>query len=83
LALAAERLERGNSVRTRNARPTAIHSFFHYAALEAPECCEQIARVLAIPGKRCESTLISYVTEAEIDALLTARGRSTWTGRRA
>ncbi len=26
--------ERGNSVRTRNARLTAIHSFFHYAALE-------------------------------------------------
>ena len=25
--------ERGNSVRTRNARLTAIHSFFHYAAL--------------------------------------------------
>ena len=25
--------ERGNSVRTRNARLTAIHSFFHYASL--------------------------------------------------
>ena len=41
--------ERGNSVRTRNARLTAIHSFFHYAALKAPECSELIARVLAIP----------------------------------
>ncbi len=30
--------ERGNSVRTRNARLTAVHSFFHYAALKAPEC---------------------------------------------
>lgn len=27
--------ERGNSVRTRNARLTAVHSFFHYAALKA------------------------------------------------
>ena len=74
--------ERGNSVRTRNARLTAIHSFFHYAALKAPECSEQIARVLSIPDKRYESTLINYLTDPEIDALLAAPDRSTWTGRR-
>jgi site-specific recombinase XerD len=74
--------ERGNSVRTRNARLTAIHSFFHYAALKAPECSEQIARVLSIPDKRFDSTLISYLTEPEIDALLAAPNRSTPTGRR-
>jgi site-specific recombinase XerD len=74
--------ERGNSVRTRNARLTAIHSFFHYAALKAPECSEQIARVLSIPDKRFDSTLISYLTEPEIDALLAAPDRSTPTGRR-
>ena len=74
--------ERGNSVRTRNARLTAIHSFFHYAALKAPECAEQIARVLSIPEKRFDSTLISYLTEPEIDALLAAPDRSTSTGRR-
>ena len=39
--------ERGNSVRTRNARLTAIHSFFQYASFKAPECAEQIARVLS------------------------------------
>jgi integrase/recombinase XerD len=74
--------ERGNSVRTRNARLIAIHSFFHYAALKAPECSEQIARVLSIPEKRFDSTLISYLTEPEIDALLAAPDRSTPTGRR-
>jgi integrase/recombinase XerD len=74
--------ERGNSVRTRNARLTAIHSFFHYAALKAPESADQIARVLSIPEKRYESTLISYLTEPEIDALLAAPDRSAWTGRR-
>ena len=58
--------ERGNSVRTRNARLTAIHSFFHYAALKAPECSELIARVLAIPEKRFDTTLISYLTQPEI-----------------
>jgi integrase/recombinase XerD len=75
--------ERGNSVRTRNARRlTAIHSFFHYAALKAPECAELIARVLAIPDKRFDTTLINYLTEPEIDALLKSPDRSTWTGRR-
>jgi site-specific recombinase XerD len=74
--------ERGNSVRTRNARLTAIHSFFHFAAFKAPECSEQIARVLSIPEKRYRSTLISYLTEPEIDALLAAPDRSTPTGRR-
>jgi len=74
--------ERGNSVRTRNARLTAIHSFFQFAALKAPECSEQIARVLSIPEKRYRSTLISYLTKPEIDALLAAPDRATPTGRR-
>ena len=74
--------ERGNSVRTRNARLTAIHSFFHYAALQAPDQAELIARVLGIPEKRFANTLISYLDEPEIDALLASPDRSTWTGRR-
>jgi integrase/recombinase XerD len=74
--------ERGNSARTRNARLTAIHSFFQYASFKAPECAEQIARVLSIPEKRYESTLISYLTKPEIDALLAAPDRSTLNGRR-
>ena len=74
--------ERGNSVRTRNARLTAVHSFFHYAAWKAPEQAELIARVLAIPEKRFDTALISYLTEPEVEALLAAPDRSTWTGRR-
>ena len=69
-------------MRTRNARLTAIRSFFHYAALKAPEQAELIARVLSIPEKRFDSTEISYLTEVEITALLQAPDRSTWTGRR-
>ena len=74
--------ERGNSVRTRNARLTAIHSFFHFASFKAPDCAEQIARVLSIPEKRYQSTLINYLTKPEIQALLAAPDRSTQTGRR-
>jgi site-specific recombinase XerC len=74
--------ERGNSVRTRNARLAAIHSLFRFAALAHPEHAESIARVLAIPQKRFDRALITYLSEDEVDALLTARDMTTWTGRR-
>lgn len=44
--------ERGVSIRSRNLRLTAVHSFFRYAAFEAPAHSAQIQRVLAIPSKR-------------------------------
>jgi site-specific recombinase XerD len=74
--------ERGNSVRTRNARLAAIRSLFRYAALRHPEHAATIERVLAIPPKRFERALITFLTEPEIDALLAAPDRGTWTGRR-
>ena len=73
---------RGNSVRTRNARLAAIHSLFRYAALRHPEDAAVIARVLAIPPKRFDKALITYLTEQEITALLAAPDQGTWTGRR-
>ena len=74
--------DRGNSVRTRNARLAAIHSLFRYAALRHPQDAAVIQRVLAIPPKRFDRALITYLTEEEITALLAAPDRSTWTGRR-
>lgn len=44
---------RGITARTRNLRLTAVHSFFRFAAYEAPTHAAQIARVLAIPAKKC------------------------------
>jgi len=73
---------RGNSVRTRNHRLAAIHSLFGYAALRHPEHAASIQRVLAIPPKRFERNLITYLTDGEVDALLAACDRDTWTGRR-
>lgn len=73
---------RGNSVRTRNARLSAIHSLFRFAVLSHPEHAESISRVLAIPPKRFERALITYLTEPEVDALLAACDQATWTGRR-
>ena len=72
----------GINVRSRNLRLTAIHSFFRYAAFEAPEHSAQIQRVLAIPSKRFTRTLVNFLTRPEVDALLAAPDRSTWSGRR-
>jgi site-specific recombinase XerD len=73
---------RGNSTRTRNARLAAIHSLFKHAALRHPEHADLIARVLAIPSKNTDETVIAYLTDTEVDALLASPDRSTWTGRR-
>lgn len=72
----------GLSVRSRNLRLTAIHSFFRYAAFELPTHCMQIQRVLAIPSKRFTRTLVRFLTPLEVDALLAAPDRRTWFGRR-
>jgi integrase/recombinase XerD len=74
--------ERGNGARTRNARLAAIRSLFRYAALKHPEHAATIQRVLSIPPKRFERALVSFLTEPELDALLNAPDRETWTGRR-
>ena len=73
---------RGNTVRTRNARLAALRSFYRFAQLRCPEHAALIARVLAIPQKRGERKLISFLENQEADALLAAPDRSTWTGRR-
>ena len=74
--------ERHNSARTRNARLAAIHSLFAFAALRHPEHADDIGRVLAIPAKRGDHTVITYLTDIEAQALLHAPDRTTRTGRR-
>ena len=73
---------RSSTPRTRNARLAAIRSFFKYAAFEAPDQSAHIQQVLAIPCKRQQMKLISYLTQSEISALLAAPDQSKWTGRR-
>lgn len=73
---------RGVSIRSRNLRLTAIHSFLRYVAFELPTHSAQIQRVLAIPSKRFTRTLVRFLTRPEVDALLAAPDRHTWFGRR-
>lgn len=74
--------DRNNSVRTRNLRLTAIRSLFSYAALRHPEHSLLIQRVLAIPPKRFEKRVVTFLTAPEIQALLAAPDPSRWEGRR-
>lgn len=74
--------DRANSPRTRNARLAAIHSMFRFAALHHPEHAAVIARVLAVPTKRYDRQVVSYLTSEEVDALLAAPDRAHWIGRR-
>ena len=74
--------DRGNTARTRNARLAAIHAFFRYVALEEPAHALLCQSVLAIPNKRHERRLITFLQHEEIDALVAATDPTTWIGRR-
>ena len=74
--------ERHNAARTRNARLAAIRSLFRFAALAHPEHAALIARVLAIQPKRADRTIVTFLTDTEVDALLAAPDRTTWLGAR-
>jgi site-specific recombinase XerD len=74
--------DRGNTIRSRNGRLAAIHSFFRYVAFEEPGHSASIQRVLAIPHKRAERKLVAFLGRDEVEALLRAPDRSTPVGRR-
>ena len=74
--------DRHNNVSTRNGRLAAIHSLFAYLALHHPEHAGSIQRVLAIPAKRNQRNLVTYLVEDEVDALLGSCDTARWTGRR-
>ena len=74
--------DRHNTARTRNNRLAAIRALFRYAALRHPEHAELIARVLAIPQKRHDKTIVTFLTHTEAQALLAAPDPARWEGRR-
>jgi integrase/recombinase XerD len=73
---------RNNSIRTRNQRLAAIRSFLSYAALQNPAALASVNRALAIPIKRFDTRLVSYLTAEEVAAILVATNRGTWNGQR-
>jgi len=73
---------RGNSVRTRNVRLTAIRSFMHYAASRDPESLPVAQRVLAVPTKRFDRPVLGFLAREEMQAVLDAPDRTTSSGQR-
>ena len=74
--------ERGNSPRTRNLRLTAIRSFWRYASVRDPTSLPIAQRILAIPTKRFDRPALDFLSREEVEALLDAPDRSTWSGQR-
>jgi integrase/recombinase XerD len=74
--------DRGCGARTRNTRLAAIRTFYRYCMLRHPEHAATIERVLQIGPKRHDRGLVTFLTEAELDALIEAPDCSSWTGRR-
>lgn len=73
---------RGNGPRTRNARLTAIRSFFRHVAASDPGSLAIAQRVLEIPSKRTLTKAPSHLSASEVNALLDAPDRQTALGRR-
>lgn len=80
--LDAVETERGNAVSTRNARLTAIRSFFRSVAARHPGHLEASAQILGIPKKRADSRAIDYLTVDEMDAIVRTIDVATTRGRR-
>jgi site-specific recombinase XerD len=74
--------ERHNHARTRNARLSALRSFLHYAVLQNPTTLSVIQRSLAIPAKRFDRPLVGFLSREEMEVLLAAPDRATWSGHR-
>lgn len=74
--------DRGNAPRTRNARRAAIATFFRYVALHEPAHLHRCQRVLAIPVKRHDRSVVEFLTESEAAAVVAAPDVATRVGRR-
>lgn len=74
--------ERGCCPSSRNARLTAIKSFFGYVQYRVPSSLEQVRAVRAIPIKKTQSRLVSFLSVEEMKSLLNAPDPTTRDGIR-
>jgi site-specific recombinase XerD len=74
--------ERKNSVRSRNARLSAIRSFLKYAAHEDLTALAIIERSLSVPQKRHDKAVLGFLTRPEMEAIIAAPDCATWAGWR-
>ena len=74
--------ERHCKITTRNQRLAAIHSFFSFLMVEAPQYIEQCQKVLNIPMKKADKPPLMYLPLDAVKGLLEQPDRNTPHGRR-
>jgi site-specific recombinase XerD len=76
-------IDRHNSIKTRNARLAALHTFARFLIMSYPERMASCQRVLSIPFKRgAERRPVDYLEMRDVEALLNAVDQTTPSGRR-
>jgi len=75
-------VDRGNSIRTRNGRLSALRAFFRFVIMSEPALALQCQQVLAVPAKRYEHNAVAFLDEREAATLVAAPDTRTWIGRR-
>jgi integrase/recombinase XerD len=73
--------DRGNSVRTRNARLATLRAFLKFAARRDVTALHAVEQALGVPLKRFERPMIGYLTREEMLAVIGEPG-SDWTSQR-
>jgi site-specific recombinase XerD len=74
--------ERGCSIATRNQRLAAIHAFFRYVQVQAPEQLLNSQKILQIPFKKYQRSIIQHLTPEQTKDLLAAPNPDSRMGRR-
>lgn len=76
--------ERSNSVRTRNARLAAIHSFLKFVARRDVASLHLVEQALAVPMKRFDRPMLGFLSGEQMRAVIDAAGTPTptWLGQR-
>jgi len=71
-----------NSISTRNQRLAAVHALFRYIQTQEPGAIFQCQQVLSIPFKKQVKKAVRFLTEEEIERLLSAPDQNSKKGRR-
>lgn len=73
---------RHNTIRTRNARLAAVHSFVRYVVDSEPALAALGQRLLAVPFKKTVRPVLGYLSETALAQLLAQVDRTTPAGER-
>ena len=74
--------ERKCSISSRNQRLAAVHSFFRYVQGEEPSGIHHFQKIISIPVKKVEKTLVEHLTPEAMKLLLEQPDKHSNKGRR-